>query len=259
MKDFLIFFRENSIWLHKVLFEYKLIYWDLWTIVHFMSGAFAFGCLSALNSKKRWKHLFFILAGFEALEATVFIGILRLFMPEKIPDVFMDIIVGMAGGYFAYHIFEKASLSDKWKQLIIAIISSAIVAFFWTGFYHHKLNIPLGNNAALNYIVFLFWCIIGTLIVLIFKIINRKINKLFFAILSVYIIVVILFVPLNYLLVEALNIHELSHETARSFSGIVNVRYSTIEFMVILPVLTILNYRWFVHLTQKIFAYNYKP
>ncbi len=259
MKDFLIFFREHSIWLHNVLFEYKLIYWDLWTIVHFMSGALAFACLSALNSKKRWKNLFFILAGFEALEATVFIGILRLFMPEKIPDVFMDIIVGMVGGYLAYRIFEKATLSDRSKQLIVAIISSAIVAFFWTGFYHYQLNIPLGNNAALNFVVFLFWCFIGTMIILIFRIISRKINKLFFAVIGVYIIVAIFFLPLNYLIVEALNIHELSHETARSFSGIVNVRYSSVKFIAILPVLTILNYRWFVHLTQKIFAYNYNP
>ncbi|MDD3728643.1 MAG: hypothetical protein PHN40_09925, partial [Dysgonamonadaceae bacterium] len=91
MRESLFFLRENFHWLHYVLVEYKLLYLDLWSIVHLWSGGLLFALLSALNCKHRWKWLFIIVVGFEIVEATFFIGVLKLFMPEKIPDVFMDI------------------------------------------------------------------------------------------------------------------------------------------------------------------------
>ena len=258
MKDVLVFLRENSIWLHQVLFEYKLIYWDLWTIVHFMTGALLFGCLSALHSKKRWKYLFIFLVGFEAVEATIFIGVLKLFMPEKIPDVFMDIFVGMAGGYFAYYIFERANFSDKSKSYIVAFISSAIIAFFWTGYYGYQLNIPFGNSTALNYVAFTFWWLVGIVIILMCQYFYKKLDNLFYAIIFVFIFVSILFVPFNYLIADVLNIHELSHPKSLTFFGLINVHYSAFKFMAILPILVILSYTWFIHLSKKVFAYNNK-
>ena len=93
------FIREFTVWLHQPLFEYGLFYIDLWSLVHFWSGMILFAGLSAQRWKNRWGWLAFFLIAFEVVEATIFISILRLFMPEKLPDCFTDVIIGMAGGY----------------------------------------------------------------------------------------------------------------------------------------------------------------
>ncbi|WP_346859906.1 hypothetical protein [uncultured Draconibacterium sp.] len=256
MKGLLVFLRENSMWLHQVLFEYKLIYWDLWTLVHFMSGALVFACLSGLNVKKRWKWLFIVVAGFEVLEASVFIGVLKLFMPEKIPDVFMDIFVGMAGGYFAYSVFEKANLREESKNGILVIISSAIIAFFWTGYYGYQLNIGFGNFTALNVLAFLFWLLSGILIISVCRRFYKKFNNRLYAFLLVIILVFVLIVPFNYLITEVLNVRELSHAKTVSYSGLLFLQNTTIKFAVVFPFLLVASYGWFKHLTQKMHAYT---
>lgn len=256
MKELLVFIRENSVWLHHVLIEYKLIYWDLWSVVHFWCGALVFACLSAVNCKKRWKWLLIILTGFEVLEATVFIGVLKLFMPEKIPDVFMDIFVGIAGGYLAYYVFERANLHEKPKRVIVAIISSAIIAFFWTGYHGYQLNIEFGNFTALNLIAFVFWWFVGLAIIIMCRYFYEKFNNLFYAILTVFILVSILFIPINYLISDVLYIRELSKAKSFSPSDVINIHSSTLKFTAILPVLLLVSYAWFNNLSKKMFAYT---
>lgn len=256
MKEVLVFLRENAVWLHYVLVEYKLLYLDLWSVVHFLSGALMFACLTAVNCKKRWKWMFIIVAGFEALEATIFIGILKLFMPEKIPDVFIDIIVGMAGAYLIYYIFEKADISLKRKRIILSIISSVAIAFFWTGYYGYQLNLDSGNHKPLNIVAFLFWMFVSLSIIQLFSHLYKLFKNSFYAILVVSVSFYILILPCNYLITELLNIRELSHSRTIFVTSHLHINSSLFKFYLILPFLSLTNYGWYIHLLNKMSAYK---
>jgi len=256
MKEIIISIRENTFWLHHVLVEYKLIYLDLWSVVHFWTGAFLFACLSALKCKQRWKWLFYIVAGFEVLEASVFIGILKLFMPEKIPDVFVDIILGMAGGYLVFFILEKDKISLKAKQLFVILVSAAIISFFWTGFYSYQLNIQPGSTFPLNIFAFIFWWFSGYVIIQLFRKLKSRLNNDLFSILLVASVFYLLLFPLNYFISEILNIHEISHEHNILISSFFPANSALIKFYLLFPVLLISVYIWFNHLSRKTYEYN---
>ena len=256
MKEVLVFLRENATWLHYVIIEHKLLYFDLWSVVHFLTGALIFACLTALNCEKRWKWLFIILAGFEALEATIFIGILKLFMPEKIPDVFIDIIVGMAGAYLVYSILEKSDIGYEAKKLILAVISSAAIAFFWTGYYGYQLNTNSGNHTPLNIVAFLFWLFTGIAVVLLFRYLHKRFSNSFYSIIIVFTLFCILILPLNYLIAELLNIRELSHSRSIYLTGFMQANSTLVKFYLIFPFLVVTAYVWFNYLLKKLFAYK---
>ena len=256
MKEALILVRENSVWLHYVIVEYKLIYLDLWSIVHFLTGGLLFAVLSALNCKKRWKWLFIIVVGFEILEATFFIGVLKLFMPEKIPDVFMDIILGMVGGYWVFLMFENDKINERVKQHILIIITAAAIAFFWTGFYSYELNIHSETSSSFSYIVFLFWWLTGYTVALIFRKLQTKFNNVFYSILAISILFYILLFPFKYLISEVLNIREISHDHNFIIGSIISLNSSLIKFYLLFPILLATTYSWFSHLSLKIFTYN---
>jgi len=163
MKELLVFMRQHLVWLHHTLIEYGIVYIDLWSLVHFWCGMVVFSCLTALQWKNRWKWLFFFLSLFEVVEAIVFIGILRLFQPEKIPDVFMDIIIGMFGGYCTWLLFEKYKVSHKIRLIIVALLSSMSLAFVWTGLYGYRFNLESLNHQSFNFYAFLALSCIGAL------------------------------------------------------------------------------------------------
>ncbi len=256
MKEVIIFLRENAFWLHHVLVEYKLIYLDLWSVVHFWTGAFLFACLSALKWKQRWKWLFIFVAGFEVFEAFIFIGILKLFMPEKIPDVFVDIILGMAGGYLVFFILGKDKISLKAKQYFVIIVTAAIISFFWTGFYSYRLNINSVNTGPLNIIAFVFWWFSGYIVIQMFRKLKGKLNNDFYSILSVTSVFYLLLFPLNYFISEIIHIHEISHEHNILIGSFFSANSALIKFYLLFPFILISVYSWFNHLSRKTYAYN---
>jgi hypothetical protein len=213
--------------------------------------------LSAINCNQRWKWLFIIVVGFEAFEATIFIRVLQLFMPEKIPDVFIDILLGMAGGYLAVFIFGNDKISLQAKQHTLVLIIAAVIAFFWTGFYSYRLNIHPDNSWPLNRIVFLFWWVTGYILILTFRKFQRKHNNDFYSILIVSGLFYLLIVPFYYVISEMLNIREISHEQNIFIGSYVILNSSLIKFYLFLPVLLVSAYRWFCHLSRKMYAYNY--
>lgn len=251
MRESLIFLRENFHWLHYVLVEYKLLYLDLWSIVHFWSGGLLFALLSAFNCKNRWKWLFIIVTGFEILEATFFIGVLKLFMPEKIPDVFMDIILGMAGGYWVYLMFEKGKINEKIKQHILILITTAVIAFFWTGFYSYQLNIHSEPAVSLNGTVVLFWWFTGYLLLLIFRKLQTKFNNGFYSMLAISVLFYVFLIPFYFLISEVLNIREISHEHNVIIGSLISLNLSLINFYLIFPILLVSVYSWLSHLSRK--------
>jgi len=163
MRDLVQFIREFTVWLHHPLFEYGLFYIDLWSLVHLWSGMILFIGLSVLRWEKRWGWLAFFLIAFELVEATIFISIMKMFRPEKLPDCFTDILIGMAGGYLVYILFEKWKITNNYSKLFLFWFTAGTVSFLWTGNYGYIFYNPIFNTSGFNWWVFLCWMAVGTI------------------------------------------------------------------------------------------------
>lgn len=163
MQELMHFIRQFTVWLHTPLCEYGWFYLDLWSIPHFWSGMIIFAGLSALKWKKRWNWLIFFLLAFEVVEAVIFISIMKMFRPEKLPDTFTDIILGVAGGYLVYLLYEKWKLSYRYSRLFLFLLTSCTVSFLWTGNYGYIFTDPKLNTPGINWWVLLCWVLVGML------------------------------------------------------------------------------------------------
>lgn len=161
MANLMHFIRQYTVWLHHTLFDYGLFYIDLWSLVHIWSGLILFTALSARGWKNRWRWLAFFLFAFEVVEATIFISIMKMFMPEKLPDSFTDIFVGLAGGYFVYFLYEKRRIPVNYSKLFLYWLASVTVAFVWTGNSDYVFSNPIFNTQGINWWVFLGWMTAG--------------------------------------------------------------------------------------------------
>lgn len=161
MKESMQFIREFTVWLHHPLFEYGLFYIDLWSLVHFWSGMILFTALSALAWKNRWRWLFYFLFGFELVEAFIFISIMKMFMPEKLPDSFTDIFIGLAGGYLILFLFEKGKIDKSFSKLFLFFLSSGTVSFLWTGNNKFEFSNSIFNTQGINWWIFICWMLTG--------------------------------------------------------------------------------------------------
>jgi hypothetical protein len=179
MKESMQFIREFTVWLHHPIFEFGLFYIDLWSLVHLWSGIVLFTALSSLEWKNRWRWLFYFLFGFELVEAFIFISIMKMFRPEKLPDSFTDIVIGFAGGYLILFLFEKKKINQRFSKLFLFILTSGTVSFLWTGNNKFEFSNPMFNTPGINWWVFLC-CMLSGIGILFFyeKLINLKINKI---------------------------------------------------------------------------------
>jgi len=161
MASLMHFIRQYTVWLHHTIFEYGLFYIDLWSLVHLWSGLILFTALSAYGWKNRSRWLAFFLLAFEVVEATIFISIMKMFRPEKLPDSFTDIFVGLAGGYLILYLFEKIKIDKGSSRLFLFFLSSATVSFLWTGNNKFEFSNPIFNTQGINWWVFVGWITIG--------------------------------------------------------------------------------------------------
>lgn len=155
------FIRECTVWLHQPLFESGMFYLDLWSLVHFWSGIMVFTGLTVLKWKHKWRWLAFFLFAFELVEATVFISILKMFRPEKLPDCFTDIFVGMAGGALVWYLFEKRKWAGNFALFFVFWLAAGTVSFLWTGNFGYIFRDATENSAGFNWWIFLFWLVAG--------------------------------------------------------------------------------------------------
>lgn len=180
MLDLMQFIRQFTVWLHQPLFENGLFYIDLWSLVHFWSGLILFTGLSAQRWKNRWGWLAFFLIAFELVEATIFISIMKMFRPEKLPDCFTDIVIGMAGGYLIYYLFEKWKITNCYSRFFLFWLTAGTLSFLWTGNSGYLFNNPAHNASSFSWWVFIGWMVVGILILYFYDkmmILNRNTLK----------------------------------------------------------------------------------
>lgn len=167
--------RNNTEWLYRVILEYKLFYYDLWSFVHLWSGAMLLVLLTAFKNKNRWWTLFLILVLFEIVESIFFIILLKLFHPEKIVDVLNDIFIGMLGGYLI-SIFFKWNRNRKYAQWLAPFLAAITIAFLWVGWYRYSYNIPYFNSPFINWWALICWTLAGITMMVVFQQIKKHKN-----------------------------------------------------------------------------------
>lgn len=241
--------RDNTEWLYRVIFEYKWFYYDLWSFVHFWSGAMLFVLLTAFKNKNRWLTLFLILVLFEIVESMFFIAILKLFRPEKIVDVLNDIFIGMLGGYLI-SCFFKWNKNRKYSQWLAVFVAAITVAFLWVGWYGYSYNIPFFNSSYINWWALNCWTLAGVAMIVVFQFIKQNKN-IVFDITVVWIVYLILLFAVEYISYHFLYFREITEGATPLIFDIVHGTPVMHVFYVTAPIYFIGLYILFSDLFRK--------
>lgn len=227
--------RVHTNWLHYVLFEYNLLYYDLWSFIHLLSGALLFMLFTAYGVKNRWQKLLISVSIFELIEAFLFIAVLRLFHPEKIIDVFNDILIGMLGGVMVYYIYEKAKI-HKYHSYFTSFFAAIFIAFVWTGSYGYQYNNSFFNSEGINWWAFLLWFITGFFIVRGFESL-KKLLSVSLSSLCIWITYFILLLLVEYIGYDVLKLHEFSQNSIKTplLFNLIHGNFSLHLFYLIAP------------------------
>ena len=104
---------QNNIsdFLNIVLIETDFFFFNLWSIVHFISGGIViYYLIKKFKVKKPFVYLFGILLAYELFEIYVISTGSNLFIVETNLDQLYDIIFGMVGGLFVKNKIKKGRL-----------------------------------------------------------------------------------------------------------------------------------------------------
>ncbi len=231
---YLQYIRSHTNWLSCVIFEYKWFYYDLWSLVHIWSGAMIFVLLTANKYKKRWLKLLLLVSLFEVYEATIAIGIFRIFAPEKSIDVVNDIVNGMLGGYLMY-IFFKWNDKRIFKVWFAAFLSSFSMAYIWVGSHGYNYNIPFFNSQCINWWALICWTLAGTGISLLFNTLKDKMNQ-FNSLITTWLIYLVLLIIIESIAYFIFPIKEISKGTTPLVFNIIQGNSELHVFYTIVPI-----------------------
>ncbi|NLX65259.1 MAG: hypothetical protein GXZ19_00515 [Bacteroidales bacterium] len=241
--------RNNTDWLHCLIVEYKLFYIDLWSFIHLVTGAALLLLLSASGSKRVFTTLFLLLVLFEITEISFFIGVLKLFMPEKTLDVFNDIAIGMLGGWIIHIIliWKRRAVYAKW---IFAAISAAFVSFVWVGWYGYSYNHSFFNSSCINWWALTCWSFSGFLIIVINYHLEKKINfPVAFFITSVIYLAAL--VVVEYIAYHSFHLHETTLNANPMIFNIIHGNKTMHIYYLTAPLFYILVFKFSNHFLKK--------
>lgn len=241
--------RNNTDWLHCLIVEYKLFYIDLWSFIHLVTGGAVLLVLSASGSKRIFSTLFLLLVLFEIAEISFFIGVLKLFMPEKTLDVVNDIAIGMLGGFIIQKIltWKRRSVYAKW---IFAAISAAFVSFVWVGWYGYSYNHSFFNSSCINWWALTCWSFSGFVIIAINYHLEKKINfpAAFIITSSIYLTALVV---VEYIAYHFFKLHEITSDAEPLIFNIIHGSRIMHIYYVTAPLFYILVYKFSNHFLKK--------
>lgn len=250
MQDF--FFesiRANTHWLHCLIVEYRLFYIDLWSFIHLLSGGAVLLILSASGAKRVFSTLFLLLVLFEIAEISFFIGVLKLFMPEKTLDVVNDIGIGMLGGFIIHKIltWKRRAVYAKW---IFAAISAAFVSLLWVGWYGYSYNNSFFNSPCVNWWALTCWSFSGFVIIVINYHLEKKMNFPLAFIITLVIYLAIL-VVVEYIAYHIFGLHEITPNAKPLLFNIIHGSGAMHIYYVTAPLFYILVFKFSNHFLKK--------
>lgn len=178
MTEFVSYILDKSAWLYTRIYQNEFFFFDLWSILHLLSGFAIFMSLRAMHSKRPLVILISILVLYEIVEILFAYFAFNIFRPETIKDQFTDIFIGIAGGLLCSLYLSFAGSSGSKKQipalLILMLVASFTYAFIWTGFYQYHYNVDSYNTPGINWSTVSAWTSAGMLILLLFSFLPLK-------------------------------------------------------------------------------------
>lgn len=169
--DFIAYILDQSAWLYTKIYQNKLFFFDLWSIVHCWSGFSIYLVLRAIRLKHPLVILASILITYEVIEILFVYFAFMVFHPETIKDQFTDIFVGITGAILCkVYLNIVSEIKDKNPlpvALTLMFIVSFTYAFPWVGFYHYHYNVEAYNFPGINWSTVLAWTLGGIYILLI--------------------------------------------------------------------------------------------
>lgn len=104
----MIGYREISAKLNYIIIDKPFFFFNLWSIVHFFTGGILMYILTKkLKVKKPFKVLVILLVIYELFELAVIFSGSDLFKGERTLDIFLDVILGLLGGYVYYKYLKR--------------------------------------------------------------------------------------------------------------------------------------------------------
>lgn len=183
MKEIVEAINHNTEWLYFKIFENKIFFIDLWSIIHFVTGMLLILLIDRLFSKNKWILLLFFLFSYEVVEISIRYVALNIFLPETIKDQFTDLIVGTLGSTIFYNLLlftYRRKIQNSNSMLVeyqIIFFGSFSIAFIWVGFYDYKYNQEIFNSPGINYTALLLWwsglCVFGKIYLYLKSIISK--------------------------------------------------------------------------------------
>ncbi len=194
MNSILIQTIQNKIdWLNFVIFDFKWVYFDFWSIVILWSGAILFTIISILKIKHRWQVLLSILALSQFFQTTNPNSIPEMHWIIKTINHINKLSIGMLGGYLMYAFFNWNN-RRKYSLWLASLLSAITISFIWVGTYGYSYNISFFNSPAINWWAFTCWSVSGVIITAIYQLIKVRKNAVWAIVFtwSVYISILLL-------------------------------------------------------------------
>lgn len=214
---------QNKIdWLNYVIFDFKWIYFDLWSLVTLWSGALLFVIISALKIKKRWHVLLSLLVIAQIAQDTYPNTVPDMYWLTKLISTANDLSIGMLGGFLMYSFFNW-NKGRRYSLWLATFMSAITIAFIWVGTYGYSYNIAFFNSPAINWWAFTCWTLSGAIMLTAYQLFKRKMRPIFAAFTIWAIYIAILF-TLEYLAFHVFTFQEATQGTTALIFDVIHGR-----------------------------------
>lgn len=209
-------------WLNYVIFDFKWIYFDLWSVVNLWSGALLFVLISALKIKKRWHILLSLLVIAQIAQTNYPNTIPDMYWLTKMISTFNDLAIGMLGGFLMYSFF-KWNKRRRYSLWLATFMSAVTIAFIWVGTYGYSYNIEFFNSPAINWWAFTCWTLSGAIMLTAYQLFKRKMRPVFAAA-SIWAIYIAILLSLEYLAFHVFTFQEATQGTTALVFDVIHGR-----------------------------------
>jgi hypothetical protein len=163
-QEFYYLVLRKTAFLYTYLVRTPYFFLDVWSIVHFVSGAVLGLLLAARRIRRPFLVLLLILVGYELVEVALTFLAIQVFLPEVLPDQVTDVWVGMLGGLVGWSLVRRRGRAAGGpvragqpapflRDLAVAVAVSAA----WVAFYGYSYNVEFFNSRVINWWAFLWW------------------------------------------------------------------------------------------------------
>mgnify|MGYP000409825610 CR=1 FL=1 len=214
IKEIVLLIRDNTEWLYTIIYQNKIFFIDLWSILHFLSGMLFIALICWISNKKIWLKLLLILLSYEIIEISLYFFSLEIFLPEILKDQVTDIFIGLLGGVFYYYFIK--SYNERLLNYLVMIVSVFFVSFIWVGSYSYKYNVEIFNTSGINIWAFILWFCAGLLVLFGYKFFFNSYKSKIKKISIIYLFYLISLFILEILGQYIFSIHEISKSDSKA-------------------------------------------